>query len=170
MAYSSKELCQRAGITPRQMDHWQRRGWIRPFDRTSQGSGVPMEWPTLALKKATLMGRLGRTGIGPQRAHEIATTYLSYAPNGEPCRIRLEIGIELRITLRDQPEILTQEIKTGPVYVLVVHDFQEDVEVAGVFTSQIAAEDLRSEAKRRFEAKQSYVREVTLNKLRWPGQ
>jgi hypothetical protein len=42
-ARSTDEVCDLAGITPRQLDHWHRRGYIAgapPFE----GTGVPRHW------------------------------------------------------------------------------------------------------------------------------
>lgn len=72
MSYTSKELCDKAGITGRQLTHWQVRKWLVPIDRREgEGSGVPLEWSKDAVRKATLMIQMVNAGFEPWLADHI---------------------------------------------------------------------------------------------------
>jgi len=96
-AYESKELQKEAGITPRQMDLWYRRGWLQPIDRKGAGSGVPHAWPEETVKKAVLMGRLLRAGFIVRRAEEIASDYMKFNVTDGYQIVRLETGMALEL-------------------------------------------------------------------------
>ncbi len=59
------------GATYRQLDHWSRRGWLRP-DGGGRGSGRPREWSRTEVEVATTMVRLVAAGITPEAAHRAA--------------------------------------------------------------------------------------------------
>jgi DNA-binding transcriptional MerR regulator len=59
-----------AGITARQVDHWVRKDYLRPYHEG--GTGNPREWPTRELAIAMLMKRLIDAGFTPAAAHEVA--------------------------------------------------------------------------------------------------
>lgn len=91
MSYTSKELCERAGITARQMDHWFRRGWLVSFARReNEKSGHPIEWPLRTMRKAVLMNALITAGLKPERAHKIAEANLNRAVLSYPWTVRSE--------------------------------------------------------------------------------
>ena len=71
---SSRELCDRARITYRQLDYWTRRGILTPDwtsqgerkpdpDSDSTGSGIRRVWPESETVKAVEMARMLDDGI-----------------------------------------------------------------------------------------------------------
>lgn len=60
-----------AAITYRQLDHWVRRGWLRP-DVDNVGSGRRRTFPPAELVVARTMGALTAAGIAPRSAERIA--------------------------------------------------------------------------------------------------
>ncbi len=66
-----EEVCRRAAITPRQVDHWTRRGWLRPVN-AGCGSGYVRDWPESEVQVAITMGRLVRAGVSAEAAHRVA--------------------------------------------------------------------------------------------------
>lgn len=70
--YCSRCLCERIGVTFRQLDFWARSGWLRPQRQASRygrtGSGRPRLWDAAEIEIARRMGILTRAGIPPSRA------------------------------------------------------------------------------------------------------
>jgi DNA-binding transcriptional MerR regulator len=61
------------GLTYRQLDHWTRRGWLRP--QHDGGTGNARVWPETELRIADLMRRLTRAGIAPEQAAQAARAH-----------------------------------------------------------------------------------------------
>lgn len=59
------------GISYRQLDHWVRRGWLRPGNANA-GSGTTRLWPDSEFRVAVLMGRMVAAGLPVQVAHQVA--------------------------------------------------------------------------------------------------
>jgi DNA-binding transcriptional MerR regulator len=71
------DLTRLAGLTPRQAEHWTRRGYIRP-DATHPGSGHGRFYPDGEFRVARRMARLVRVGLTPADAAPIARTYATW--------------------------------------------------------------------------------------------
>jgi hypothetical protein len=67
------------GVTYRQIDHWARRGFLRP-EQPVPGSGFVREWPETELRVAEAMGRLVRAGLPPALAERVARGESEVAP------------------------------------------------------------------------------------------
>lgn len=65
------DICHRLGVSYRQIDHWVRRGWLRP-DQPIPGSGNPREWTNEELDVARRMAALVNAGISPAVAADAA--------------------------------------------------------------------------------------------------
>jgi DNA-binding transcriptional MerR regulator len=61
------------GLTYRKLDHWARRGWLRPIH--TGGTGNNRVWPQNELQIADLMRRLTRAGLTPEAAAEAARAH-----------------------------------------------------------------------------------------------
>jgi DNA-binding transcriptional MerR regulator len=61
------------GLTYRRLDHWTRRGWLRPTH--DGGTGHNREWPQRELRIADLMRRLIKAGLTPEAAAQAARTH-----------------------------------------------------------------------------------------------
>jgi DNA-binding transcriptional MerR regulator len=57
-----------AGVSYRQVNHWQRRGWVRAEHPNGDGSGRPYLMTDEEVRLLVLMGRLVRAGFTPERA------------------------------------------------------------------------------------------------------
>lgn len=71
---TSMDIVCEAGITYRQMDYWERRGFLRaaPHPLGLSGYGIRRIWPKSELDVAQTMGRLVKLGLPLERAHAIA--------------------------------------------------------------------------------------------------
>jgi DNA-binding transcriptional MerR regulator len=61
------------GLTYRQIDHWSRRGWLRPS--APGGTGNARVWPQAELQIADLMRRLTRAGLAVEAAAQAARAH-----------------------------------------------------------------------------------------------
>jgi DNA-binding transcriptional MerR regulator len=89
-----------AGITARQVDHWVRKGYLRPYHEG--GTGNPREWPVRELAIAKLMKRLIEVGFTPATAAEVARQAETIRPlyslsNTDPIPVDLGGGLTLTI-------------------------------------------------------------------------
>lgn len=75
-ALVSADIAWEAGITYRMLDHWVRRGYLRPGHvqrkKGKAGSGSPRIWPQAEREAARVMGRLTRAGLKVEAAHRVA--------------------------------------------------------------------------------------------------
>ena len=89
-------LCGQIGVTPRQLDYWSRRGWLRPQRQVSRrgtaDSGTPHRWDSGELEVARRMGVLIRAGLSPVRA-------AAFARASWPCE-QVAPGVWVEVTLR----------------------------------------------------------------------
>jgi hypothetical protein len=67
-----KEVLEQApGLTPRMLDHWTRKGWLKA-DNAACGSGHTRTWPDKEVAVAALMFRLTTAGWFAEMAHSVA--------------------------------------------------------------------------------------------------
>lgn len=77
---TSAELCEHAGITYRQLVHWEQQGYIKSEPRKPgwrdrpAGSGTSKDWSDSAAQCARTMSRLIAAGFIVEAAHQIAAT------------------------------------------------------------------------------------------------
>lgn len=84
------------GVTYRQLDHWVRRGYLRP-DQPAPGSGNAREWSGDELRVAQLMACLKGAGFAPAAAADYARQLLRLATFGPPVRLTIAHGIVLEL-------------------------------------------------------------------------
>lgn len=54
--YSTRQVCDAAGVTYRQLDYWVRRGLIAPSIRNASGSGSRRDWSSHDLAIVRILG------------------------------------------------------------------------------------------------------------------
>lgn len=69
--WSVAQILDYTGVTYRQLDHWVRRGFLRPA-RALPGSGVTRLWSSAELKVARRMALLVDAGLTPETAERAA--------------------------------------------------------------------------------------------------
>lgn len=62
------EVCERAGVTYRQLDYWSRRGFI---PNTAKGSGVPRQFTEDDVTYISLFSKLLHAGLTHDKVDEI---------------------------------------------------------------------------------------------------
>jgi hypothetical protein len=73
------DLCEMAGITLRQADHWTRKGWI-VADNAGCGTGHWRQWGADEVEIARIMGRMTAAGVSANRAAAAARNDGRLAP------------------------------------------------------------------------------------------
>ena len=76
----SKELCDRAGITHRQLLHWIERGYVTPT-RGLGGCGTRYEWDEYAAVRVVRVARRVEWGMTPEAAARTEDPPLPAAPS-----------------------------------------------------------------------------------------
>lgn len=69
--FSSTEVCEKAGISFRQLDHWRSKGFVRP-QREPRGPGDRVSYAQDEMQVAVSMGRLVAAGLELASAHDAA--------------------------------------------------------------------------------------------------
>jgi DNA-binding transcriptional MerR regulator len=69
VSYSSNQVADRAGITYRQLDYWERSGLVQ--GPSGQGSGYGREWSATQLNQVELIAMFVRAGISYRKIREI---------------------------------------------------------------------------------------------------
>ena len=72
---TSEQVAFAAGITYRQLDHWIRRGWLKPGrlpPKFASGQGGSRDWPAAEVAVACRMARLVAAGLTHEAAAELA--------------------------------------------------------------------------------------------------
>lgn len=76
MRITALDVADEAEISYRQLDHWVRRGYLRPRPRhmpeDASGSGYPISFDDAELAIAVSMGALVRAGLKPDVAARLA--------------------------------------------------------------------------------------------------
>lgn len=67
---SEQLLARTPGLSYRMLDHWVRKGYLRPA--TKGGTGNAREWSGDEVRVAQKMARLVAAGLTPAAAHEVA--------------------------------------------------------------------------------------------------
>ena len=66
-AFSTAEAARLSGLTPRQLDHWARRGFLRPSVQEASGYGSTRRYSFADIVKLRVAARLRGSGIGLPR-------------------------------------------------------------------------------------------------------
>jgi DNA-binding transcriptional MerR regulator len=66
-SFSTAEAARLAGLTPRQLDHWDRRGFLKPSAAAAQGYGSARRYSFADLVRLRVAARLRSSGVGLPR-------------------------------------------------------------------------------------------------------
>jgi hypothetical protein len=72
MGLDTAEVCAAARITPRQLNHWVRRGYVTPQDPERSGSGRPFSFSPVEVGVAVRIGMLVAQGYRVAAAAQVA--------------------------------------------------------------------------------------------------
>ena len=93
---STLEVCELAGITPRQLRYWAERGLLRrPLGGGGHGSAFAMRWSIESAERAEVLGAVSRL-LGHSAIEPMARAL----PEGETFAVLIDEDYELTIELR----------------------------------------------------------------------
>ena len=94
MPFSTQYVVQKSKATKRQVDHWIRKGWVKPNGNGGTGNG--WSWSKEELDVACLMARMVQAGIKVERAAKLARLVIENPkPDKETRNIKLGDGMWL---------------------------------------------------------------------------
>ena len=82
-AFSTAEAARLTGLTPRQLDHWDRLGFLRPSLREASGYGSSRRYSFADLVKLRVAARLRASGIGLARIRRCVEAVKRLGEQGE---------------------------------------------------------------------------------------
>jgi len=81
-SFSTAEAARLAGLTPRQLDHWDRLGFLRPSVSSAAGYGSNRRYSFADLVRLRVAARLRAAGIGLSRVRRCAEALARLDPAG----------------------------------------------------------------------------------------
>ena len=66
-SFSTAEAARLAGLTPRQLDHWDRRGFLKPSVAAARGYGSARRYSFADIVRLRVAARLRASGVGLPR-------------------------------------------------------------------------------------------------------
>ena len=81
--FSTAEAARLTGLTPRQLDHWDRLGFLRPSLREASGYGSSRRYSFADLVKLKVAARLRASGIGLARIRRCVEALKRLGEQGE---------------------------------------------------------------------------------------
>ena len=147
-AFSTAEAARLTGLTPRQLDHWDRLGFLRPSLREASGYGSSRRYSFADLVKLRVAARLRASGIGLARIRRCVEAVKRLGGQGEADfgQARLLVIGNRVLWARSDREVVDL-LKEGQL-VLVFSLGDAVAETAGAvarFNRELAREDLAHE-------------------------
>ena len=81
--FSTAQAARLSGLTPRQLDYWARRGFLRPSLQEASGYGSSRRYSFTDIVKLRVAARLRASGIGLARVRRCVEALERFDPQGE---------------------------------------------------------------------------------------
>ena len=81
-SFSTAEVARLTGLTPRQLDHWDRLGFLRPSLSRAAGSGSTRRYSYADVVRLRVAARLRASGVGLARLRRCAEALSRLDPEG----------------------------------------------------------------------------------------
>ncbi|HTO86343.1 MAG TPA: MerR family transcriptional regulator [Thermoanaerobaculia bacterium] len=81
-SFSTADVARLTGLTPRQLDHWDRQGFLRPSLEQASGYGSMRRYSFADVVRLRVAARLRAAGIGLQRIRRCADALARLEPEG----------------------------------------------------------------------------------------
>jgi DNA-binding transcriptional MerR regulator len=142
--FSTAEAARLTGLTPRQLDHWDRLGFLKPSLSAARGYGSARRYSFDDIVRLRVAARLRASGIGLARVRRCAEALsrLEAEGRGDLARARLLVVGSRVLWARSDREVVDL-LKEGQL-VLVFDLGEAVVETAGAFI-RLARETRREE-------------------------
>ena len=106
--YSTAEAARLSGLTPRQLDHWDRLGFLRPSARAAAGYGSARRYSFADLVRLRVAARLRSSGVGLASLRRCAEVLkrLDETGDGDLAGARLVVSGERVVWVKSDRELV----------------------------------------------------------------
>jgi DNA-binding transcriptional MerR regulator len=144
-SFSTAEAARLTGLSPRQLDHWDRQGFLQPSLEQASGYGSARRYSFADVVRLRVAARLRAAGIGLARIRRCAEALARLDPEADLGQARLLVVGNRVLWARSDRE-LVDLLKEGQM--VLVFSLQEAVqEAAGAvarLSREVESEDLPS--------------------------
>src|SRR5215471_19389069 len=88
-SFSTAEAARLTGLSPRQLDHWDRQGFLRPSLEKAHGYGSARRYSFADVVRLRVAARLRANGVGLARIRKCAEALARLDPEADIGRARL---------------------------------------------------------------------------------
>ncbi len=143
--FSTAEAARLSGLTPRQLDHWDRLGFLKPSARSAAGYGTARRYSFTDLVRLRVAARLRSSGVGLARLRRCAEVLkrLDVAGEGDLGGARLVVVGERILWVKSDRE-LVDLLKDGQL--MLVCSLEDAVERTVGAVSRFQHERLQPES------------------------
>jgi DNA-binding transcriptional MerR regulator len=90
-SFSTAEVARLTGLTARQLDHWDRKGFLRPSLERASGYGSSRRYSFADVVRLRVAARLRASGVGLSRIRRCAEALAKLDPSADLGRARLMV-------------------------------------------------------------------------------
>jgi DNA-binding transcriptional MerR regulator len=90
-SFSTAEVARLTGLTARQLDHWDRKGFLRPSLESASGYGSARRYSFADVVRLRVAARLRGSGVGLARIRRCAEALAKLDPSADLGRARLMV-------------------------------------------------------------------------------
>jgi DNA-binding transcriptional MerR regulator len=140
--FSTFETARLTGLSPRQLDHWDRKGFLRPSLEQAAGYGSARRYSFADVVRLRVAARLRAAGIGLARVRRCAEALARFDPGSDLGEARLLVVGNRVLWARSDRE-LVDLLKEGQM--VLVFSLSDAVEEAAGAVESLAREDESSD-------------------------
>ena len=150
--FSTAETARLSGLTPRQLDHWDRLGFLRPSQRAASGYGSARRYSFSDLVRLRVAARLRSSGVGLANLRRCAEVLkrLDSAGDGDLAGVRLVVAGERVLWAKSDREVVDL-LKGGQL--MLVCSLEDAVENTAGAVARLCLEKTRAGSESRAAAR-----------------
>ncbi len=137
-SFSTAETARLTGLSPRQLDHWDRQGFLKPSLERATGYGSARRYSFADVVRLRVAARLRAAGIGLARIRRCAEALSRLDPDSDLAEARLLVVGNRVLWARSDRE-LVDLLKEGQM--VLVFSLNDAVEEAAGAVAQMTRED-----------------------------
>src|SRR4030095_6426505 len=152
-SFSTADVARLTGLSARQLDHWDRNGFVRPSLEKAHGYGTARRYSFADVVRLRVAARLRAHGVGLARIRRCAEALARLDPSSDLARVRLIVVGSTVLWARSDKEVVDL-LKDGQL-VLVCSLGEAVAEAAGAvarLSREAERADLPGARARRHEA------------------
>lgn len=145
-SFSTAEAARLTGLSARQLDHWDRNGFLGPSLERASGYGSIRRYSFADVVRLRVAARLRAAGVGLARIRKCAESLARLDPGADLGRARLIVSGSSVLWARSDREVIDL-LKDGQL--VLVCSLGEAVDAAAGAVARLARENARGEAPAR---------------------